>query len=73
MAYRFDYEKMEFDAASQGLSASALGRLAKVNPSSAWQFLRGRSNSPSMAKKLAKALGFEVSRYILRDREAVGR
>jgi len=61
---QFNFERMQRDAFSQGLTATALAKRARVSVMTVSRFLRGQSKSPSTAKKLAKALGHGVDRYL---------
>lgn len=64
MTIEFNTARMRLDAAAQGLTAGALGKRAKCTPMQVSRFLRGQSRSPVIAKKLAKALGYSVRRYL---------
>lgn len=63
----FDVSLMKVDAVERGLTGTALAKKAKVSQMAVSRFLRGQSKSPTTAKKLANALGFEVRRYLRTD------
>lgn len=68
---RFDARLMSEDAALKGWSKSDLARKARVSDMTVIRFLRGASQTAPTAKKLARALGHDVGRYLIRSSEAV--
>ena len=57
-------KRMQRDLALKGWLLVDLARAANVHPSSVSMFLRGLSQAPRMAHKLATALGYPVARYM---------
>ncbi len=62
----FDVVRMQDDMAAKGWQATDLASRAKVAVSSVTRFFSGESRTAPMAKKLAKALGYSLSRYLIR-------
>ena len=60
----YNTTRMTRDLALKGWLLVDLARAANVHPSSVSMFLRGLSQAPRMAHKLATALGYHVSRYM---------
>lgn len=69
----YDVALMFEDLALRGWRPSTLARKARVSDMTVSRFLRGEAQSSPTAKKLAKALGHSVRRYLIssRAREAV--
>lgn len=70
-AIRFNVVLMQEDMASKGWLRKDLARRAKTTGMSVGRFFNGESQTPPMAKKLARALGHDVDRYLIRASEAV--
>lgn len=63
-AARFDVVLMRRDMTSKGWQPTDLARRAKVAASTVSRFLNEEQQTARMAKRLAKALGYEIERYI---------
>ena len=63
---RFNGQLMAEDMAAAGWTKLELARRAKVADFTVTRFLRGEQQSAPTAKKLAKALGQSVERYLIR-------
>jgi transcriptional regulator with XRE-family HTH domain len=59
---------MQDDMARQGWLTVDLARRARVSHMTVARFLQRRVQTPRTAKKLAKALGFSVTRYFIPSR-----
>lgn len=59
------------DMKSRGWLPIDLARRAKVSHMTVGRFFTGERQTARSVKKLAKALGYEVDRYLIRSREAV--
>jgi ribosome-binding protein aMBF1 (putative translation factor) len=57
---------MREDQAAKGWNDIDLARAAEVHQTTVWRWFAGALNSPRLAKRLAKALGFSPRRYVLR-------
>jgi plasmid maintenance system antidote protein VapI len=66
---RYDVRLMRQDQAEAGLSDNGLAKLAKVGWPTIERFMSGKARTPGTAKKIAKALGYPVKRYIVGYRE----
>lgn len=66
---QFNGPLMARDIAAAGWQPSDLAKRVrpKVAVSTVTRFLRGESQTAPMAKRLAKALGYEVRRYLVID------
>jgi transcriptional regulator with XRE-family HTH domain len=67
----FNTQLMAEDMARKGWLKLDLARRAKVADMTVIRFLRGENQTAPTAKKLARALGYSVRRYIVSSREAV--
>lgn len=67
----FDVEKLAADMAAKGWKATDLARKADVSDMAVSRFFRREAKNPRTVKKLAKALGYSVRRYILESVRAV--
>lgn len=63
---QFNAQLMAEDMAAQGLNKIGLANKARVSDMAVIRFLRGDRQTAPMAKKLARALGHKVTRYIVR-------
>jgi transcriptional regulator with XRE-family HTH domain len=68
---RFNGQLMAEDMALKGLSKLELALKAGVSDMTVIRFLRGERQTGKTARKLSKALGQRVERYLVRSREAV--
>lgn len=68
---RFDTQRMAEDIALKGWTKVDLAKRARVADMTVIRFLRGERQTGKTAKKLAKALGHPVERYLIRLSEAV--
>lgn len=62
----YNVKLMEEDLAELGWLRKDLAKKARTSAMSVGRFLNGESQTAPMAKKLAKALGHDVRRYIVR-------
>lgn len=64
---------MHEDMARKGWLASDLARKTRprITDETVRAFLRGQNRSARTAKKLARALGYDVERYLISARQAV--
>lgn len=62
---RFNAALMAEDIALRGWLPIDLARKAGTSDMTVYRFLDGRSQTPRTAKKLAKALGYSVRRYLI--------
>jgi transcriptional regulator with XRE-family HTH domain len=60
----FNVAQMTLDMAAKGWIGKDLARKAKVSEMAVSRFLRGQTQSPRVAKKLAQALGKPLETYI---------
>ena len=67
---RFDHHLMAEDTALKGWTPAELARRAGVADMTAYRFLDGTSQTPPTAKKLARALGHSLRRYLISSRRA---
>lgn len=67
----FDTQRMAEDMALRGWNKLDLARRAKVADMTVIRFLRGERQTNGTAKKLAKALGHSVRRYLISSQSAV--
>ena len=67
----FNRQLMAEDAAAKGFTKLLWSQRAKVSDMSVIRFLRGERVTPALVAKLAKPLGHQVERYIIRKGEAV--
>lgn len=65
MTIEFDYDLLRRDVFSRGWTAQKLAKQARVSGMTITRVLRGEAMSPVTARKIAKALGVEIERYIL--------
>ena len=66
---RFDHELMAEDMALRGWSKVDLARRAGVADMTVIRFLRGDCQTAKSAKKLSRALGYSVRRYLISSRK----
>lgn len=67
----YDVARMREDMALRGWRATDLAKRSKLTDTSVSRFLRGEAQSAPTAKKLARALGYSVRRYLISSRQAV--
>lgn len=67
----FDAQRMAEDMALKGWTKLDLANAAGVADMTVIRFLRGDSQTAPTAKKLARALGYSVRRYLISVSEAV--
>lgn len=67
----FDSQLMAEDMALKGWNKGDLANRAQVSDMTVIRFLRGESQTARTAKKLAKALGYTVQRYLISSASAV--
>ena len=67
----FDAQRMAEDMALKGWNKLDLANAAGVSDMTVIRFLRGESQTAPTAKKLARALGYSVRRYLISASEAV--
>lgn len=67
----WDIDKLRGDISARGWLPQDLAREAGVTPMTVSRVLRRLRANPRTMKKLAEALGYEPSRYLLPAREAV--
>lgn len=68
---RFNAQLLAEDMALKGWSKLDLATAAGVADMTVIRFLRGERQTPQTVKKLAKALGHSVRRYLISSREAI--
>ena len=68
---QFDSQLIAEDMALKGWTKLDLANRAGVSDMTVIRFLRGQSQTAPTAKKLAKALGHSIRRYLISSREAV--
>lgn len=66
----FNGQLMAEDMASRGWQRKDLARRGRTSAMTVGRFLSGEFQTPRTAKKLAKALGHDVERYLIRSTEA---
>lgn len=71
MSIRFDHCLMERDAAAKGWTGTRLAARAGLAQMTVSRFFRGQPVRPDSAKKLARALGQPIERYMVASAEAV--
>ena len=64
-AYEFNVAQLQHDIAAKGWQPVDLADRADVARSTVSRFLSGESQTPRVAKKLAKALGYSIRRYLI--------
>ena len=67
----FNAQLMAEDMALKGWHKLELAKRARVSDMTVIRFLRGEQHTAKTAKKLARALGYTVRRYLISSREAV--
>lgn len=67
----FNSQLMAEDMAVKGWNKLDLAKRARVADMTVIRFLRGDNQTAATAKKLARALGYSVRRYLISSREAV--
>lgn len=67
----FNAQLMVEDMARKGWTKLDLATRAGVSDMTVIRFLRGESQTAPTAKKLARALGYSVSRYLITASDAV--
>ncbi len=65
MNVEFDFELLRRDIFSRGWTAQEFAKRARVSGMTITRVLRGDAMSPVTAKKIAKALGVEIGRYVV--------
>lgn len=60
----YDTDRMREDLLERGWNDAALAARARVARSSVSRFMAGASQAPAMAKRLARALGKPLRRYV---------
>jgi transcriptional regulator with XRE-family HTH domain len=70
-AGRYNVALMRDDQDRRGLNAVAFARRARVSHMTVLRFLNGQHQTAKTAKKLARALGHDVDRYLIERTEAV--
>jgi transcriptional regulator with XRE-family HTH domain len=66
---QFDTQRLAEDMAIKGWNKLQLANHAGVADMTVIRFLRGESQTAATCKKLAKALGYSIRRYLISDRE----
>lgn len=64
---RYDAQRMAEDMAAKGWTKLDFAKKARVSDMTVIRFLRGERQTAPTAKKLAKALGHDVERYLIRE------
>lgn len=64
---RFNAQRLAEDMAERGWNKSDLARKAGVADNTVIRFLRSEFQTPKTAKRLARALGYSVRRYLVRE------
>jgi transcriptional regulator with XRE-family HTH domain len=67
----FNAQLMAEDMAIKGWNKLDLAKKARVADMTVIRFLRGESQTAPTAKKLARALGYSVRRYLISSAQAV--
>lgn len=65
----FNTQRVAEDMALKGWSKLDLATRARVSDMTVIRFLRGERQTPQTAKKLARALGYSVRRYLISARD----
>lgn len=60
---RFDVERVAADLAKREWNDSDLARAAGLSAMTISRFMRGETQTPKVAGKIARALGYSVRRY----------
>jgi transcriptional regulator with XRE-family HTH domain len=68
---RFNHHRMAEDIALKGWTPADVARRAGVADMTVYRFLNGTHQTAPTAKKLARALGRSVRRYLIASREAL--
>jgi plasmid maintenance system antidote protein VapI len=68
--FRFDHHLMAEDVAVRGWTPAEFARRAHVADMTVYRFLDGTSQTAPTAKKLARALGHSIRRYLISSRKA---
>lgn len=63
--FRFDVALMQQDMAVKGWQPADLAATAELVPSTLSRFLNGRHQTARIAKRIAKALGQPLKRYVV--------
>lgn len=63
--FKFNTAQMQRDIAARGWQPADLADQAGVARSTVSRFLGGEFQTPRTAKKLAKALGYSIRRYLI--------
>jgi transcriptional regulator with XRE-family HTH domain len=67
----FNVQLMAEDMTNHGWNKAELAKRARVADMTVIRFLRGERQTAPVAKKLAKALGYTVRRYLISSAEAI--
>lgn len=62
---RFDVKKLVADMSRRGWNASDLARASDLSAMTVGEFIKGSTQTPKTADKLARALGYTAERYFL--------
>lgn len=73
MTVLYNVDLMKTDARAQGLTDTALALKAAVAQWTVSRIFAGGRPSPTTAGKLAKALGHDLQRYVVAERQAAHR
>ena len=73
MKIYFDVDQVRIDVALKGMNQSDLAKRARLSRMTISRFLSGQNKSPSTAKKVARALGQTVKRYLIVEQPSVAR
>lgn len=68
-AVKFNWRLMAEDAAAKGMQPTDVARKAGVSDMSVLRFFRDQQQTARMAKKLARAIGRGLDRYVIRSQE----
>ena len=71
LEHHFNVQLLAEDIARRGWAFLDLGKAAKVGAQAVGRFLSGKVQTPKMASKFAKAMGFPPDRYLI-DTVVVG-
>jgi hypothetical protein len=66
ITHLFNIQLLAEDIARRGWLYVDLGRAAGVGPQAVGRFLRGEFQTPRMAARFAKALGYDINRYLVK-------
>ena len=61
----YNVERMKADMVARGWLRTDLAKRAKVSDMAIYRFFEGHHRTARMAKKIARALGHELNRYLL--------